>query len=99
LSKDGSSVEDAVVVLKSPKMDGDTLTFDVRLLEGSLKGADGPASVFIDIIGLPFTPFSFAGAARRTANRSAWYRGYAAAAAPYEPGPAFANPGSSMPWQ
>ena len=99
LNKDGSSVQDAVVVLKAPKLEGDQLTFDVDVLEGGLAGADGPASVFIDIIGLPFTPFSFAGAARRTAYRGAWYAGYAAAAAPYEPGPAFANPGNPMPWQ
>jgi hypothetical protein len=77
LSKDGSSVRDAVVVLKSPKMDVDKLTFDVQLLEGDLAGADGPASVFIDIIGRPLTPLSFAGVARRTAFRAAWYRGAA----------------------
>ncbi len=99
LNKNGSSVQDAVVVLKAPKLEGDRLTFDVDVLEGSLASADGPASVFIDIIGLPFTPLSFAGAARRTAYRGAWYRGYAAASAPYEPGPAFANPGYPMPWQ
>ncbi len=81
--KDGSSVADAVVVLKSPKLDGDKLTFDVDLLEGDLAGADGPASVFIDMIGRPFTPLSFAGVARRTAWRGAFYRGaaYAGAAA------------------
>jgi hypothetical protein len=39
-------------------LDGDKLTFDVRVLEGDLAGADGPASVFVDIIGLPFTPLS-----------------------------------------
>jgi hypothetical protein len=83
LNKEGSSVLDAVVVLKAPKMDGDNLTFDVQVLEGSLAGADGPASVFIDIIGLPFTPLSFAGAARRTARRAAWYGGAAAAYGPY----------------
>jgi len=49
-SKDGSSVQDVVVVLKSPKMDGDRLTFNVKVLEGSLAKADGPASVFIDTI-------------------------------------------------
>src|SRR5690242_17085922 len=43
--KDGSSVVDAVVVLKSPKLEGDKLTFDVAVLEGDLAGADGPASV------------------------------------------------------
>jgi len=92
LAKDGSSVADAVVTLKSPKLEGETLTFAVDVLEGKLDGADGPASVFIDIIGMPFTPLSFAGAARRTAYRGAWYAGAAAAgaaaAAPYYPRPA-----------
>lgn len=87
LSKDGASVADAVVTLKSPKLEGTTLTFAVDVLEGTLDGADGPASIFIDIIGMPFTPLSFAGVARRTAYRGAWYAGAAAgaaaAAAPY----------------
>ncbi len=48
LNKDGSAIEDAVVVLKSPKLEGGDLTFDVSVLEGDLKGADGPASLFID---------------------------------------------------
>jgi hypothetical protein len=43
--KDGSSVIDAVVVLKSPRLEDDKLTFDVDILEGDLVGADGPASV------------------------------------------------------
>jgi hypothetical protein len=81
LSRDGSSVRDVVVVLKSPKMDADKLTFDVQVLEGDLTGADGPAAVFIDIIGRPFTPLSFAGVARRTAFRGAMYAGAAAGAA------------------
>jgi hypothetical protein len=83
LSKDGASVRDAVVELKIPHLEGDKLTFDVRVLEGDLAGADGPASVFVDIIGLPFTPLSYAGVARRTARRAAWYGAAAAAAAPY----------------
>lgn len=86
-SKDGKTIRDAVVVLKSPKREGDRLDFAVEVLEGSLDGADGPASVFIDIIGLPRTPASFAGVARRTAYRGAWYAGAAEAgaygAAPY----------------
>jgi hypothetical protein len=60
LSKEGASVRDAVVELRDPHLDGDKLTFDVRVLEGDLVGADGPASVFVDIIGLPFTPLSAA---------------------------------------
>ena len=79
-SKDASLAKDAVVVLTSPALDGDKLTFTVKVLEGDLAGADGPAAVFIDIIGPPFTPLSFAGAARRTAARAAFY---SAAAHPY----------------
>jgi hypothetical protein len=78
LNKDGVSAR--VVELRTPHLEGDRLTFDVRVLEGDLAGADGPAAVFIDIIGMPLTPLSFAGVARRTARRAYWY---GAAAAPY----------------
>jgi len=98
LNKDASNVEDAVVVLKEPKLEGTNLTFKVEVLEGSLAKADGPASIFIDIIGMPRTPMSFAGVARRTAFRGAWYGAAAAGAAaaaydrpfyrPYYPPPA-----------
>src|SRR5271169_5225266 len=48
LGAEGDSVEDAVVVLKAPKLEGDNLTFEVSVLEGSLSKATGPASLFID---------------------------------------------------
>ncbi len=48
LSAEGDTVEDAVVVLKSPKLEGDNLTFQVSVLEGGLSKATGPASLFID---------------------------------------------------
>ena len=48
LSAEGDAVEDAVVVLKSPKLEGDKLTFQVTVLEGGLSKATGPASLFID---------------------------------------------------
>jgi hypothetical protein len=79
--KDGSGIRDAVVVLKSPKVEGDRIVFDVDVLEGDLTGGDGPASIFIDIIGRPLTPLSYAGVARRTAYRGAMYAGAAAAGA------------------
>lgn len=84
LTDAAGSAKDAVVVLKSPKLDGDDLTFSVQVLEGGLTGANGPAAVFIDIIGLPFTPLSVAGVARRTAARTAFYSA-AAANAYYHP--------------
>jgi len=48
---DGSKIRDAVVVLKTAKLDGDQLTFDVDVLEGELTGGDGPAALFIDRFG------------------------------------------------
>jgi len=65
MNKANASVADIVVVLKAPRLDGDKLTFDVAVIEGDLGQADGPATVFMDIINLP--------TARRTALRSAWY--------------------------
>jgi hypothetical protein len=53
-SKDGAKVQDAVVVLKSPKLEGDRLTFAVDVLEGGPIAGDGPAALFID-------PFAFGG--------------------------------------
>ncbi len=67
LDKAKGEVVDAVMVLKSPKLEGDRLTFDVEVIEGSLAGGDGAVSVFLDIINLPM--------ARRTSHRSAWYAG------------------------
>ena len=48
---DGSKIRDAVVTLKTAKLDGDKLTFDVDVLEGELTGSDGPAALFIDRFG------------------------------------------------
>ena len=67
MMKAKAAVVDAVVVLKSPKLEGDKLTFDVDVLEGDLAGGDGAVSVFMDIINLPI--------ARRTSHRGAWYHG------------------------
>jgi hypothetical protein len=67
LNKAKGSVADMVVVLKAPKLEGDKLSFEIAPIEGDLGQADGPATVFIDIINLPM--------ARRTGHRSAWYAG------------------------
>lgn len=47
LGANPGEVSDVVVTLKSPKLEGSTLTFDVAVLEGSLV-AGGPVAVFID---------------------------------------------------
>jgi hypothetical protein len=48
--KDGSGISDAVVILAGASLTGDTLVFDVALVNGNLAGAEGPASVFIDTV-------------------------------------------------
>ncbi|HWK68845.1 MAG TPA: hypothetical protein VNS34_28300 [Rhizobiaceae bacterium] len=48
LEGDGSKVEDAVITLRSPKLEAGDLTFQVSVLEGRLGGASGPAALFID---------------------------------------------------
>ncbi len=102
LAKDDSA-KDAVVVLKSAKMDGDTLTFDVQVLEGGLAGADGPASVFIDTINFPLLSSLSNAVGQTSANQGAWYRAYGeyAQSTPSDQlGPAFMNNGmDSTPWQ
>lgn len=65
-------VSSLVVVLRNPRFSGSNLTYDIEILEGVPPKHDGPASLFIDIIGMPLTPFSYAGAARR-----GYRRGYA----------------------
>jgi hypothetical protein len=96
--KGKDELSDVVVTLRNPRVSGNDLTYDINVISGTLpKPGMGPASLFIDIIGLPFTPLSFAGVARRTAYRtvvwgSAAAAGAAAAAAAhpyyYPPAPA-----------
>jgi hypothetical protein len=44
---------------------GDKLSYDVKILQGEMPAKGADVSVFIDIIGMPLTPVSYAGAARR----------------------------------
>ncbi len=75
-------LSDVVVTLRSPRVEGNDLSYDITVISGKLPTANaGPVSLFIDIIGLPFTPLSFAGVARRTAYRTVVWGGAAAASA------------------
>jgi hypothetical protein len=58
-----------VVTLRNPQYSGDDLTYDISVLQGKLPEKGGPCSVFIDIIGMPLTPLSYAGVARRSVYR------------------------------
>jgi hypothetical protein len=72
LEKD-KALSDVVVTLRNPVLKGKDLSYDVVVLEGTLPASGGPVSVFIDIIGMPMTPMSYAGVARRTTYRRAVY--------------------------
>jgi hypothetical protein len=61
---------DVVVVLKSPRMDGKTLVYDVDVLEGPEAISGKGAALFIDVIGRPLTPISVAGGRRRVRRRT-----------------------------
>ena len=60
---------DIVVELSNPVFGKDSLTYDIRILEGKIPEASGECSLFIDVIGRPLTPVSIAGVARRTTRR------------------------------
>jgi hypothetical protein len=62
-------VSDLVVELSNPQLSGDDLTYDARLLEGTPPANGGACALFIDIIGMPRTPVSYAGVARRSFRR------------------------------
>ncbi len=70
---EGKELRQVVAVLENPELKSDELTYTVKVLQGDMptKGAD--VSVFIDIIGRPFTPMSYAGVARRNYRRAYYY--------------------------
>ena len=65
----GDNVSDLVVELSNPQLSGNDLTYDARVLEGTPPANGGACALFIDVIGMPFTPMSYAGAARRAWRR------------------------------
>ena len=69
---EGDKLRQIVVVLQAPELKGDNLIYTVKVLQGDMptKGAD--VSVFIDVIGMPRTPYSYAGVARRSYGRVYW---------------------------
>jgi hypothetical protein len=59
-----------VVELKSPRLEDGNLIYDVVVLDGDKTASGDECSLFIDVIGRPLTPLSFAGGARRVARRT-----------------------------
>lgn len=61
----GNKVSDVVVEISNPVLSGGNLTYNAKVLEGASSISGGECTLFIDIIGCPRTPYSYAGAARR----------------------------------
>ena len=70
---DGKTMTQTVVELLDPVLDGDSLSYTVKLIQGDMPAAGTEVAVFIDIIGRPLTPLSYAGVARRSFRRAAIY--------------------------
>lgn len=69
LELDDSPPEDAVVVLSKPMLEGESITYTVNVLEGSIPEKAGHCSLFIDTFGRPLSPVSVAGVRRRERRR------------------------------
>jgi hypothetical protein len=68
--EDGDVVpEEVTMTISEPQLDGDTLTYKVNVLDGTLPANAGPCSLFIDPIGRPLSPMSVAGVRRRERRR------------------------------
>ena len=63
-------IVDVVVELKNPRLAGGALVYDIDVLELDEPIPSGPASLFIDPVGMPATPGSVAGVRRRTRRRT-----------------------------
>jgi hypothetical protein len=61
--------EDAVVVIQDPHLDGDVLSYSIKLLDGTVPSSTGPCALFIDPFGRPLSPVSAAGMHRRERRR------------------------------
>jgi hypothetical protein len=68
--EDGDTVpEEVTMTISDPRLDGDSLTYKVDVLDGTLPANAGPCSLFIDPVGRPLSPMSVAGVRRRQRRR------------------------------
>ena len=70
---EADKLQQVVVVLENPELDGNSLTYTVKVVGGEMPEKGSEVSVFIDIIGMPLTPLSYAGVARRGFRRAVLY--------------------------
>ena len=61
LDEDGESPPDAVVVLREPRLEKDSLSYSVEILDGTLPARSEPCALFIDVFGRPLIPIATPG--------------------------------------
>jgi hypothetical protein len=61
--------EDAVVVIKQPRLENGHLAYSIETLEGTVPARTGPVTLFIDPFGRPLSPVSVGGVRRRERRR------------------------------
>jgi hypothetical protein len=62
LDEEGTAPEDAALVLREPRLEDDTLSYSVEILDGNLPPRFGPCALFIDVFGRSLSPVSSSGA-------------------------------------
>jgi hypothetical protein len=62
--------EDAVVVIKDPRLENSHLTYSIEVLEGTVPAQAGAVTLFIDPFGRPLSPVSVCGVRRRERRRT-----------------------------
>jgi hypothetical protein len=70
---EGGKLQQVIVVLSDPVLTNNDLSYTVKVLQGELPERGNDVSVFIDAIGMPLTPVSYAGVARRSFRRAVIY--------------------------
>ena len=50
-----------MIILREPRLEENTLSFSVEILDGSLPRRSGPCALFIDVFGRPLSPTSSQG--------------------------------------
>ena len=60
-------------MLQDPVLTGDTLSYTARVLKGEMPARGQLVSVFIDVVGMPATPVSYAGVSLRGYRRAVIY--------------------------
>ena len=62
--------DDAVIVLKAPRLGDGELSYSIEVLEGTVPAHTGPVTLFIDPFGRPLSPVSVCGVRRRSRRRA-----------------------------